>query len=223
LDRAVFNRAISDSAPAGGRANWKVGVFYNHGMTLMGTPSDRHSMPIGIPLEIKVEPRGLLTVTRYSRSTLADEILDNIREGSISGYSFSGAFRRSTPAKPRGGWRPDNAGGLTTVRRLESTLREYGPTPFPAYATASVVGMRAAELLQYGYTPQQVQDIVESSYGAPSADSPDPDAPKREDYAGLVTEDSLPERSGRSVKGQMRANRSAFLQRHGWKPHDHQI
>jgi HK97 family phage prohead protease len=139
LDPGCFDRAI---------ANWrngaKVGVFYNHGVTLTGAPSDKHSMPIGVPTEIRAEPRGLFTVTKFSRNTLADEVLEAIREGSIEGYSFSGAFRRSSPPKPPGGYRRDNSRDqrAPTVRRLESTLREYGPCPFPAYQSASILGMR---------------------------------------------------------------------------------
>src|SRR5262252_3920411 len=34
LDPAVFNRAISDARPQGGRTTWRTGVFYNHAMTL---------------------------------------------------------------------------------------------------------------------------------------------------------------------------------------------
>src|SRR6185437_6996048 len=136
-----------DAAPQGSRRNWRIGVFYNHGMTLNGTPSDRHSMPIGKILDIKADSRGLWTEIRYHRSALADEVLENIREGSIPGYSFSGIFRRSDRPIPRGGFRAGRDGSLPTVRRTESTLRELGPTPFPVYAGAAVTGMRSEQLL----------------------------------------------------------------------------
>ena len=72
-------------------------------------------------------------------------MLEAIREGSITAYSFSGAFRRSDPQVPRGGFRSDSAGNLITVRRTESTLREFGPATFPVYAGAEVVGVRAEQ------------------------------------------------------------------------------
>lgn len=223
LDRTAFNRAVSDSAPQGSRQSWKVGVFYNHGMTMLGTPSDRHSMPVGTPLEIRVEPRGLLTVTRYNRTSLADEILENIREGAISGYSFSGMFKRSTPVRPRGGFRADSAGNLPVVRRMESSLREYGPTPFPAYEAASIMGMRAQQILANVYTPEELYSLFEQGLFVPGArnDSPDTDRPSAADYAALATGDSpsteeeRSDQSTKSIKGRMRANRSAWLQKYG--------
>lgn len=154
LDRSIFNRAIDHARPAGNRQNWKCGVFYNHARTLFGTPSDRHSEPIGVCLDIKADPRGLLTVTRYLPG--ADNILDAIREGAISSYSFSGAFMRSVAVDPSTGsetpvtgptrYRRSRGGALTKVKRMESSLREYGPTPFPAYDDALVVGMRAEQI-----------------------------------------------------------------------------
>lgn len=146
IDRRAFERTLNQLAPAGSRTNWRVGVLYNHGRTLFGTPSERGAMPIGAPVEIKADSRGLLTVTRYNRTELADEVLENIREGSITAQSFSGGFLRSDPGRsPRGGWRADAGGKLRTVRRQEIALREYGPTPFPAYPDAAVVGVRAEQ------------------------------------------------------------------------------
>jgi HK97 family phage prohead protease len=149
IDRRAFDRTLTQLAPAGSRTNWRVGVLYNHGRTLFGTPSERGAMPIGAPVEIKADSRGLLTITRYNRTELADEVLENIREGSITAQSFSGGFLRSDPGRaPRGGYRPDAGGKLRTVRRQEIALREYGPTPFPAYPDAAVVGVRAVQAVR---------------------------------------------------------------------------
>ncbi|WP_330348165.1 HK97 family phage prohead protease [Streptomyces sp. NBC_00582] len=164
IDRRAFDRTLNQLAPAGSRTNWRVGVLYNHGRTLFGTPSERGAMPIGAPVDIKADNRGLLTVTRYNRTELADEVLENIREGSITAQSFSGGFLRSDPGRPpRGGWRPDSGGNLRTVRRQEVALREYGPTPFPAYPDAAVIGVRAeqaARLLAHLH-PDEREQLVE--------------------------------------------------------------
>jgi phage head maturation protease len=226
-DRVMFNRAISDAAPAGSRTGWRVRVFYNHARTIYGTPSERGSMPIGTPLEIKADTRGLLTVTRYHRTALADEALELIREGAIDGYSFQGMYLRSSATDtagrpitriPRGGFRPDPAGKLVTVRRMESTLKEYGPTPFPAYVEAGVVGMRAeaAALLLSGLAPGERAQLAELIRdGAPpdapaeEADSSDdqssPDAP--DDGSGLVADDPPSEQT------EAHSSRHALLQR----------
>ena len=206
IDRRAFERILPKLAPQADRANWRVGVFYNHGMTLHGTPSDRNSLPIGIPLEIRADDHGLFTRTRLHKGELADQILEAIREGSLSAYSFSGRFDRSDPRPPRGGFRPDSRGNLPTVRRTESTLREYGPTPFPAYADAEITGVRSEQIIEQ---LEHVAALLRS--GAP-LDSPALSAaPAR----GSAAEDSHhPVRSGRSVKQELQANRSAFLQRY---------
>jgi hypothetical protein len=117
-DRTMYNRAVADAAPAGSRQSWKVGVFYNHGRTIFGTPSDLYSMPVGVPLDIKPDGKGLFTRTRYASGPLGDTIIEGIKEGFLTSYSVSGAFLRSSPEVPRGGFRRSRDGKLPTVRRL---------------------------------------------------------------------------------------------------------
>lgn len=151
IDRAAFNRAIDKARPQGSRNYWLTRCFYNHGMTLHGTPSERFSVPIGVTQDIRVEPRGLLTVTRYSNTPFAEEILENIRNGAITGHSFTGRIVRSDPSL-----RPGQLYRGQTVRRLELGLSEYGPTPIPFYADAEIVGVRAA--LAYTGTAEPAGD-----------------------------------------------------------------
>ena len=120
------------------------GVFYNHALTLAGTPSERGSMPIGTPLEVRADAKGLLTVVRYNRTALAEEALEAIRSGALTAMSFGGRFIASDPKPPRGGFRPGADGSLTTCTRTEIALREFGPTPMPAYADAAILGVRKA-------------------------------------------------------------------------------
>lgn len=135
IHRSAFTRAIS-------RGINSVQVYFNHGMRIDGSPSDLGSVPIGHPLEIRPDGKGLLTITRYNRSELADATLEAIRNGDIKGYSFRGRILRSDPERvPR--VRP--GGELPTVLRKELGLTEYGPTPSPYYADASVVAVRSAE------------------------------------------------------------------------------
>jgi HK97 family phage prohead protease len=145
IDPTAFNRAIGLARKQTGGFN--IPVMFNHGMTLFHTPSEAGTMPIGVAEEISADKRGLFTRSRYNTTPLADAALENIRDGSISAYSFAGVFKDSKPTAPRGGYRAGRDGTLQTVRRMVSTLREFGPTPFPAYAGASVVGVRAEQLL----------------------------------------------------------------------------
>jgi phage head maturation protease len=214
LDPVVFNRAISDAAPQGSRKSWRVGVFYNHGLTIWGTPSERHSMPVAVPVDIKTDGRGVRATDKYHRSQFCDEIVEGLESGAIPGYSFSGEFRRSQPLIPRGGFRPNyRTGELSRVRRMESTLKEYGPTPFPAYADAAVLGIRSDSLMAAMMNDPELgmRMLGMLRDGAPQDSPPLSGAP----VPGLAAEDSPPGRSGRSVREEMAARRSAFLQRHG--------
>ena len=213
IDRKAFDRILQKVAPAGGRSSWRVGVFYNHGMTLHGTPSDLHSVPIGIPLEIKADGNGLFTRTRYSKGEDVDRILDRISEGSLSAYSFSGRFDRSDPMPMRGGFRADRRGNLPTVRRTESTLREYGPTPFPAYETASIVGIRAEQITEQ---LDRITELLRSGGTLPAFDPGDlPPLSGAPEHRDSPPEDSHTVRSGRSVKEELAAQRARFIQKYG--------
>lgn len=119
----------------------QIGVFYNHGKTLYGTPSERGSLPLGTPEEIRADERGLFTVTRYNRTPLADEVLEAIRNGDIRGQSFSGKFMPGRSQRARG-----QNGALDTIIRSEISLTEYGPTPMPSYKEAAILGVRAQDL-----------------------------------------------------------------------------
>jgi len=215
-DRSMYNRAVADAAPAGGRQSWRVGVFYNHGMTIYQTPSDLYSMPVGVPLEIRPDGRGLFTRTRYVVGQLGDTIIDGIREGLLTTYSVSGAYLRSDPPVPRGGFRKGRDGKMPTVRRMEATLREYGPTPFPAYPEAEVVGMRAewAALMLSNLPPGERERLALMLRAGAPLDSPDVDA---SDYSELVAEDSRRHeaemRSGRSPKEELELQSARFILR----------
>jgi len=140
IDPTAFNKTIADKGT-------RFSVLYNHGLTIYGTPSDSGSMPIGTPMEVRADSRGLLTVTRYNRTPLGDATLEAISSGSIRAQSFAGSFVRSDKPVPRGGFRANTAGVYPSVTRQEINLREYGPTPFPAYSTAEIVGVRAGMAL----------------------------------------------------------------------------
>lgn len=144
IDRTAFNRTLSHGID-------RVGVYYHHGLTIHGTPSDLGSIPIGSPIEIKPDGRGLRTVTRYNRSPMAEGVLEAIRNGDIRGYSFRGRIVRSNPTRVQ---RPSR-GQLPTIRRMELGLTEYGPTPTPAYRDASIEAIRSVLQDLLATTPER--------------------------------------------------------------------
>ena len=142
IDPAAFNKVLADVSRSR-RGLAQVKVLYNHGRTIDGSASDKYSMPIGVPVEIRPEARGLLTRTRYSRTATGEEILSLIEDQAITSQSFTGRIVRSDPQLRRGDrHRPDSAGQLRTVRRMELGLREYGPVLWPAYSGAEILGVR---------------------------------------------------------------------------------
>lgn len=160
----AFDKTIADQAG-------RIQVFYNHGKTLYGTPSERGSMPLGKPVEIRADDRGLFTVTQYNRTPLADEVLEAIRNGDIKGQSFSGKFVAGKSSRTR-----SPAGGLDNIVRNEVALREYGPTPMPSYKEAAIIGVRAEELAAVieGLDDTQRTELIEllsTHHGEPLPDA----------------------------------------------------
>jgi HK97 family phage prohead protease len=145
IDRAAFNKRLADVERS--RSGFaQVKCMYNHGMTIHGTPAERFSMPCAVTENIRAESRGVITRSRYLDTALGNEVLEMWRSGAVTAQSFTGAIIRSSPElKPGEKYRPRN-GQLPRVQRLELGLKEYGPTPFPAYQGAELVGVRMSPL-----------------------------------------------------------------------------
>ena len=135
IARAAFNRTLGMGFAG------RVQPLFNHGRTLAGTPSDKWTSPLGVPLEIKAEARGLLTVTRYSKLPHADEALELIRDGAITAQSFRGPIFRSR----RTGTTSD---GRPVIERQELGLRDYGPAPFAVNNGAAMLAVRSEVLAE---------------------------------------------------------------------------
>lgn len=134
IHRSAFNRAISHGIE-------RIGVFYHHGMDLHGTPAQGPgSVPIGAPVDVRPDGKGLRTVTRYNQGAFADSILEAIRNNAIRGYSFRGRIFQSNPSRVPSLKRD---GSLPTITRTELGLSEYGPTPTPAYVDAGILAVRS--------------------------------------------------------------------------------
>lgn len=213
IDRNAFNRAIDHARPQGGRDSWRTKVFYNHGMTIHGTPAESFSKTLGATIDLKADGRGLLTRTRYNNTPLAEEILEAIRNGDITGQSFSGRIVRSTPIRPpRGGFRASAGGKLPVVRRTELGLTEYGPTPMPAYETADIVGIRnrtAEDILTAVLAPEDLLALI-SRLSATRLDDDSADIDTSDDQSDLVPDDSPSEEEEHSSRDALRQRIAAI-------------
>ena len=158
ISRSAFDKTIRE------RGNRPFPVFYNHGMTAGGTPSDVYSVPIGRSLEVRAESRGLWTLSRYNDGPDADRVLEAIRNGAITGQSFRGRVFKSDPMRVP----PSYGGRLPTITRTELGLSEYGPTASAVYEGASILALRShaaavATLIDAGMTPQEVLHLYRTS------------------------------------------------------------
>ena len=133
LARTSFDKTISERGT-------DFMVLFNHGKTPYGTPDGNLSIPIGVPVEVSRDDKGVFTATRYLDNPLADSILDGIKQRAIRGYSFTGRTIKSMKS------RATTRGGLPTIMRNEIAMREYGPGLFPYYTGASILATRSASM-----------------------------------------------------------------------------
>jgi len=143
IDRASFNDVLARIRRARGGLAAAVKVLYNHGKTMEGEPAPEFQKPLGKPLFVESESRGLLTRTEYSKTVLSEEVLELIRDGAITNQSFVGAITRSEPElRGPGDKHRARNGVLPVVRRTVLGLREYGPVLWAAYSGAEILGVR---------------------------------------------------------------------------------
>ena len=169
IDRTAFDQVLARIQRTPGGLARAVKVLYNHGKTAEGTPAPEFQVPIGTPLDVRPEARGLLTRTEYDAGDpFTERILSKIRSGAINSQSFVGGIMRSSPELqgPGDRYRRRN-GALTTVRRMALGLREYGPVLWPAYSGAEILGVR---MQLPGSAEEAEPDLPESEEYAPGMD-----------------------------------------------------
>jgi HK97 family phage prohead protease len=152
IHRSGFSRTIS-------RGIDRVQVYYNHGYGLDGRPHPVGHVPMATPQEIKSDGKGLLTVSRYNDGELADACLAAWEGGQIKGQSFSGRVHNDRVIGRRD--------GLDIIERTELGLREYGPTPSPAYEGEGLVAIRSKDDLA-----ELIRSILADNEITPATDSP---------------------------------------------------
>jgi HK97 family phage prohead protease len=202
-----FDRTIQHKAPS------RFGVLFNHGMTITGAPNPAATMPIGVPLDVKADERGVWTATRYLDNPLADQVLDAIKAGAIRAQSFSGRFTRSQRSYPDG----RGTGKLPQITRSEVDMREYGPAVFAAYEEAAILGTRSVELFVRALMaapPDEREDLLKNFEGltTPIMDSGALDLGTPSDGPAATddphaSDDDQREHSARSLRSHIRDER----------------
>jgi HK97 family phage prohead protease len=169
IDARAFTKTLKETRPD------RIGVLYNHGYDATGRPNMLGSVPIGTPTEIKADGKGLLTVTRYNKSELADAVLEAIRDGQVRGQSFRGRIFKSS--KVRGA-------GLPVVTRTELGLKEYGPTHSPAYEGAGILAVRSASDLEEMLRTMIEKMLPTSTPGSASTPEQEPESDESHTHSG---------------------------------------
>lgn len=116
IDAGAFSKTLKDKKAA------DIGVFLGH---------DMGSLPLGVPLEVREDGKGLFTRTRIFRTTAGDDLLQT-------------AFELQTVGKTLG----MSIGYL--VRDFS-----YAQTPGQAAARATVRHLKEVELIEYSYAAAQ--------------------------------------------------------------------
>ena len=136
--RELISRSAFDEALASPKT---VPVYvYNHGYRLDGRADPMLSVPLGKPLEIKPDHKGLLTRAELNRSALADAVLEAVKHGDVSSYSFRGAVHESFPSRVP---TVQRGGELPLIERRRLGLSDFGPTPLPVNSGARILAVRA--------------------------------------------------------------------------------
>lgn len=139
-DPSAFNRTISNGSAK------RAQVLYNHGYDARGKSGGLPTVPLGHPVDVVADKRGLLTISRYNASEFADTVLESIKNGDITAQSYEGQIFKSNPMRVP---KTESGAPLPQVRRMEMGLRNYGPTPTPYFPDAQIVAVRsAAELAE---------------------------------------------------------------------------
>jgi HK97 family phage prohead protease len=175
IDRGAFDQVLARIQRTRGGLASAVRVLYNHGQTMHGQEAPEFQKPLGKPLDVRPDGRGLLTRTEYGKTPLAEEILEMIRGGSITAQSFVGGILQSDPQLkgPGDRYRARN-GALTRVRRLGLGLREYGPVLYAAYPGAEFLGVRmGTPELANSFDPPEDEEYTPETEGDVTGGAPE--------------------------------------------------
>lgn len=166
--KGAFEKTLREHRAKGFR---KLKCLFNHGCDIHGWPSDRHSLPIGAPLDVKEDSKGLFTSTRFNESELGEEVFAQIASDppTIDSYSFAFFPVQSNRIEPAKG-----SGDLPKVNRIEVRLREFGPCVFPANSAAEVQGVRSIADHLRKLPPAQLSELLKEIGVAPPGSGPDP-------------------------------------------------
>ena len=131
-----FQKSIKEAFPAG-----RIKVLW------------QHSDPLGMPVEMHEDSRGLYVKAKVSKTRLGDEALELMRDGVIDRMSIGFSI-------PTG----KSSFGENNVRHIrEVKLFEFSPVTFPANESAIIIGVKSIrDAIQRGAQIKHSAELTEA-------------------------------------------------------------
>ena len=142
IERGSFTKSIKERGPKGSN---QIKVLW------------QHNEPLGIPLEMYEDEKGLYVEGRVSKTRLGDEALELMKDGVVDKMSIGFSI-------PKGKMEWDDKTGVRKIKEVK--LMEFSPVTFPANELASITGMKSVAgklaLLESGAELKE-EDLAELS------------------------------------------------------------
>ena len=141
IEAGAFKKSIKERGPKGSN---QIKVLW------------QHDQPLGIPLEMYEDEKGLYVEGKVSKTRLGDEALELMKDGVVDKMSIGFSI-----PKCKMEW--DDKTGVRMIKEVK--LFEFSPVTFPANEQASITGMKSLEgklaLLQSGVElkPEELAEL----------------------------------------------------------------
>jgi HK97 family phage prohead protease len=119
IERGSFSKSIKERGPKGSN---QIKVLW------------QHNEPLGIPLAMYEDEKGLYVEGKVSKTRLGDEALELMKDGVVDKMSIGFSI-------PKGKMEWDDKTGVRKIKEVK--LMEFSPVTFPANELASITGMKS--------------------------------------------------------------------------------
>ena len=114
----------------------------------------QHSQPLGMPVEMREDARGLYVKGKISKTTLGDEALELMRDGVVDRMSIGFII-----PKDKSSYDPDT--GIRYIKEVK--LMEFSPVTFPANEAAVITGVKQIrQAIKNGAKIDDIKDLIQA-------------------------------------------------------------
>jgi HK97 family phage prohead protease len=112
-----------------------------------------HSEPLGMPVQMHEDSKGLHIEGRVSKTTLGNDVLELINDGVADRMSVGFSLMK-------GKYEIDNSTGLRKIH--EGALREFSVVMFPANEKAAITGMKSLQEMREYLQGEEISDLIKA-------------------------------------------------------------